>query len=124
MNEPGAAHLLVLVAALGAVLSIPTVVIAVCARRLSDSAWNHFVVAAMVVAAAGVLASFFISDANPADARLYRGLVVALTVSSGIAALVASRSRRQYPGIPFRRLLSTTASTQLLVSFLVMMASC
>jgi hypothetical protein len=124
MNEPGAAHLLVFVAALGAVLLIPAVVIARCAQRLSSSAWNKFVVAAMIVAACGVFASFLISDPNPADARLYRGLLLAPTMSSGIAALAASRTRRQYPGIPFGRLLSTTASTQLVVAIVVMMASC
>lgn len=124
MNEPGAEVGLLYLGAILSVLVVPAVVIAAAGRWTSAGLWKLFVMVVVIMAVIATLASMSITSENPADQRLYRGLIIAFGVSSAIAALVVDRLRKRRPGAGFGMFLLTATGTQFVAALVIIFASC
>ena len=123
MHEPNLAVALVLAALVAAALVVPAVIITLFART-SDATWTRFFYAVLALAGVALIWAFTISDTNPGDTRLYRGLVVGFALSTAIVSIVAGRLRSRPGGISFLRLLGSAVALQLLVGFTITLQTC
>jgi hypothetical protein len=124
MNEPGLDVGLFFLAIILGLLVIPATVIAAAARWGSPSFWGLLFKGILVVAALAVLASFGITDENPGNQSLYRGLVYGFAISTAVAAWVTNRLRHATPRPGFVPFIGAAIGTQIVSAMIVIVASC
>jgi len=124
MNEPGFEVGLFYLGIILAVLLIPATVIAVSGRWAPPLVWRSLFIFLLVLAGIGFLASFLITNEQPGDQRLYRGLAAAFAISTAAATWVVDRIRRREQNPGLLMLFLASVGTQFITFLIVAIARC